>query len=161
AWKCKNPLKGLWRYQDSKDKSSTSNLKSHVIGCFGAAAIDAVMKGDSALCDGSIFSAFARQGQCPVTVSHCTYTNAELMMAGRPHLSLPSSHTVSCNILASFKKCHKCIKNLLVGHPGQVSFGTDAWASPNHRPFVAWTIHLKHEGHLLSFILDIIEVPEV
>jgi hypothetical protein len=37
----------------------------------------------------------------------------------------------------------------------------DAWTSPNHRAFVAWTVHLHHEGNLLAFVLDIIEVPEV
>jgi hypothetical protein len=26
---------------------------------------------------------------------------------------------------------------------------------------VAWTVHLHHESHLLAFVLDIIEVPEV
>ena len=40
-------------------------------------------------------------------------------------------------------------------------FATDAWTSPNHRAFVAWTVHLHHEGHILTFLLDIIEVPEV
>jgi hypothetical protein len=46
-------------------------------------------------------------------------------------------------------------------YPGKLSFGTDAWTSPNHRAFVAWTVHLQHEGHPLVFLLDIIEVPEV
>jgi hypothetical protein len=46
-------------------------------------------------------------------------------------------------------------------HPGHVYFGTDAWTSLNHRAFVAWTVHLHHEGHVLCFLLDIIEVPEV
>jgi len=46
-------------------------------------------------------------------------------------------------------------------HPGQIHFATDAWTSPNHRAFVAWTVHLHHEGHVLTFLLDIVEVPEV
>jgi hypothetical protein len=37
----------------------------------------------------------------------------------------------------------------------------DAWTSPNHCAFVAWTVHLQHEGHVLAFLLDIIKVPEV
>ncbi|KDQ51819.1 hypothetical protein JAAARDRAFT_139766, partial [Jaapia argillacea MUCL 33604] len=131
ARKCKNPLKGVCHYQDSKDKSSTSNLKSHVTGCFGAAAVDTVMKGDSALRDGSIFSAFTHQGQCLVTVSHHMHTNVEvcahlikwltesnqpanilnncefheLMTAGHPNLSLPSPRTVSHDIHTAFEKC--------------------------------------------------------
>lgn len=40
-------------------------------------------------------------------------------------------------------------------------FATDAWTSPNHRAFVAWMVHLHHEGHILTFLLDIIEVPKV
>jgi hypothetical protein len=46
-------------------------------------------------------------------------------------------------------------------HPGYIHFATDAWTSPNHRAFVAWTVHLHHEGHILMFLLDIVEVPEV
>jgi hypothetical protein len=38
---------------------------------------------------------------------------------------------------------------------------TDAWTSPNHRVFVAGTVHLEYEGEMLCFLLDIIEVPEV
>ena len=49
----------------------------------------------------------------------------------------------------------------LQGHSGHIHFATDAWTSPNHRAFVAWTVHLHHKGHLLAFVLDIIEVPEV
>jgi hypothetical protein len=45
-------------------------------------------------------------------------------------------------------------------HPGRLHFATDAWTSPNHRAFVAWTVHLEYEGHPLSFLLDIVEVAE-
>jgi hypothetical protein len=46
-------------------------------------------------------------------------------------------------------------------HSGRIHVATDAWTSPNHHAFVAWTAHLRHEGHLLAFVLDIMEVPEV
>jgi hypothetical protein len=46
-------------------------------------------------------------------------------------------------------------------HPGCVHFATDAWTSPNHHAFVAWTVHLHHNSHVLAFVLDIVEVPEV
>ncbi len=39
-------------------------------------------------------------------------------------------------------------------------FATNAWMSPNHRAFVAWTIHFAYGGAMMSFLLDIIEVPE-
>jgi hypothetical protein len=45
-------------------------------------------------------------------------------------------------------------------HPGHLHFATDAWTSPNHRAFVAWTVHFEYEGSMMSFLLDIIEVPE-
>jgi hypothetical protein len=46
-------------------------------------------------------------------------------------------------------------------HSGKLHFATDAWTSPNHRAFVAWTVHLHDTGNILSFLLDVIEVPEV
>jgi hypothetical protein len=36
----------------------------------------------------------------------------------------------------------------------------DAWTSPNHQACVAWSVHLHHKGHILVFLLDIVEVPE-
>jgi hypothetical protein len=85
----------------------------------------------------------------------------ELMLTGRPSASLPSHHTVSRDVRASFNKCRQRISTLLKEHPGMLHFTTDAWTSPNHRAFVAWTVHLEHEGHLLAFLLDIVEVLEV
>jgi hypothetical protein len=38
---------------------------------------------------------------------------------------------------------------------------TDVWTSPNHRAFIAWTIHIQHDRDMLDFLLDIAEVPEV
>ena len=45
-------------------------------------------------------------------------------------------------------------------HPGHLHFSTDAWTSPNHRAFVAWTVHFEYEGAMIVFLLDIIEVLE-
>jgi hypothetical protein len=45
-------------------------------------------------------------------------------------------------------------------YPGRLHFATDAWTSPNHRAFVAWTVHLEHDGHMLTFLLDVMEVAE-
>jgi len=45
--------------------------------------------------------------------------------------------------------------------PEHVHFATDAWTLSNHRAFIAWTVHFHHQGHLLVFVLDIIEVSEV
>ncbi|GBE87595.1 hypothetical protein SCP_1102720 [Sparassis crispa] len=161
--KCRNVLGGVRRYQDSKDKASTSNLKSHIIHCFGAAAVEAAIKGENAPRNDSIFAVFARQGQQPVTVSHRTHSNPEvrahlvkwitecnrpahlisdrefqeLMTAGHPGLLLPTPMTLQRDVKASFQRCRERIGTLLREHPGHLNFATDAWTSPNHCAFVA------------------------
>lgn len=39
-----------------------------------------------------------------------------------------------------------------------MSFGTDAWTSPNHRAFVAITVHFEHAGTPVCLLLDVVEV---
>lgn len=81
AHKCKTSLGGVRHYQDTKDKSSTTNLKHHAIGCFGENAVNTTLKGkDAGPNSGSIFVAFSRQGQKPVQYSHRTHTNMEVML---------------------------------------------------------------------------------
>jgi hypothetical protein len=46
-------------------------------------------------------------------------------------------------------------------HPGHLNFAMDAWTSPNHCAFIAWTVHLEHQDNMLAFLLDVVEVPEV
>lgn len=41
---------------------------------------------------------------------------------------------------------------------GTLSFATDAWTSPNHRTYVAITVHLEHDGIPLCLLLDLVEV---
>ena len=41
-----------------------------------------------------------------------------------------------------------------------MSFATDAWTSPNHKAFVAFTVHLEDNGSPLAMLLDIVEVPK-
>ncbi|KAJ7822877.1 hypothetical protein B0H14DRAFT_2249400, partial [Mycena olivaceomarginata] len=142
----------------------------HAIRCFGQNVVDAAICGDTTKNpDGLIFAAFARAGQWPVDVMHRAHTNAEARSrfpyANDRWLPPPQSSQKiglsSRDIQASFAKCKIMIDNLLQEHPGQLSFATDAWTSPNHRAFVAWTVHLPLDGNPLSFLLDIIEVPEV
>jgi hypothetical protein len=79
ALKCKTKAGGIRHFQDSKDKSSTANLKHHAINCFGAEAIDNAIKGKADVARStSIFSLFARQGQQLVCYSHHTHTNPEV-----------------------------------------------------------------------------------
>ena len=39
-----------------------------------------------------------------------------------------------------------------------MSFVTDAWTSPNHKAYVAVTVHLEKDGVPILMLLDIIEV---
>jgi hypothetical protein len=75
-------------------------------------------------------------------------------------VDLPSVSTVSCDIKASFEKCCEHVLKLLHEHPGALHSCADAWTSPNHCAFIAWTVHLEYEGIMLRFLLDIIEVLE-
>lgn len=41
-----------------------------------------------------------------------------------------------------------------------MNFATDAWTSPNHRAYVAITVHFENSGAPAAMLLDIVEVPE-
>ncbi len=43
-------------------------------------------------------------------------------------------------------------------HDGALSFATDAWTSPNHRAYVAITVHLEQKGVPVCLLLDVVEV---
>ncbi|KAF8256684.1 hypothetical protein EI94DRAFT_1640431, partial [Lactarius quietus] len=144
-----------------KDKSSMANLRHHAIGCYGQEAVDQATPSPSTAPSGSIFSAFACQGQAPVNVSHRTHSNTELLTTGRSGLHVPSHTTINRDIKASFEYCKDRIQKLLREHPGKLHFATDAWTSPNHHALIAWTVHFEYQGSPLSFLLDILEVPEV
>ncbi len=103
-----------------------------------------------------------------------------MFTVGWPHTVVPSVSTVTQDIHVSFAKCHEKIGKLLkvsaksqclppfqaslINHKeysGHLHFATDAWTSSNHRAFIVWTVHLQHEGKMLVFLLDIVEVPKV
>ena len=79
ARKCKTVAGGVRRFQDSADRASTANLRHHALRCFGEEAVHNGTRGsDNNGMSGSIFSAFARQGQKPACHSHRSHTNAEV-----------------------------------------------------------------------------------
>jgi hypothetical protein len=41
-----------------------------------------------------------------------------------------------------------------------LNFATDAWTSPNHKAYVAVTVHFQKDGVLIAMILDLVEVAE-
>jgi hypothetical protein len=79
ARNCVKENHGVRRFLDSKDRAATSNLKSHAMRCFGKDAVSAAFNGERITeKDGSVFAAFARQGQRPVHVSHRSHTDTEI-----------------------------------------------------------------------------------
>ena len=100
------------------------------------------------------------ENNCPINIVN-NHKLQNLLMASQPSIKLSSNQTISQDISASFLKCHNCVAKLLQDHPGQLHFATDTWTSPNHHTFVTWTVHLEYKGEMLSFLLGVIEVPEV
>ena len=43
-------------------------------------------------------------------------------------------------------------------HNGALNFATDAWTSPNHKVYVAVTVHYQNLGVPISMLLDLVEV---
>ena len=43
-------------------------------------------------------------------------------------------------------------------HDEVLNFATDAWTSPNHRAYVAVTVHFEKQGTLVSMLLDLVQV---
>ena len=81
-----------------------------------------------------------------------------LMKTGRPDYHIPSEHTVSRDVKQAFVHARKRVAKMLQEYEGQLNFATDAWTSPNHKAFVAFTVHFAHEGTPFSMLLDLVEV---
>ena len=98
------------------------------------------------------------------------------MKTGRPEYHIPSPETVSRDVRNVFVNVRKriakmlqvsSVKDLIIikthlwrtqEHNGALNFATDAWTSPNHKAYVAVTVHFENEGVPVSMLLDIIEV---
>jgi len=103
-----------------------------------------------------------------------------LMKTGRPEYYLPSKSTVSRDVRLVFVNVRKrmakmmqvsryytqslaaTILNILPQeYEGNLNFATDAWTSPNHKSFVAVSVHFEHRGKPMCIILDVVEVAKV
>jgi hypothetical protein len=131
-----------------------------------------------------ITAAFERMGKSKVTFLHRQHTKTELraeivkwvaeskrpfdivsdcgfqslMKTGRPEYYIPSPTTVARDVRRVFTNTRKCIAKMLQEHNGALNFAMDVWTSPNHRAYVAVTIHFEKDGVLICMILDIVEV---
>jgi hypothetical protein len=45
-------------------------------------------------------------------------------------------------------------------YDGSLSFATDAWTSPNHKAYIAVTVHFEEKGVLVSMLLDLVDVAK-
>ncbi|KAH9849694.1 hypothetical protein C2E23DRAFT_686221, partial [Lenzites betulinus] len=169
------------RYLDTGDRS-TGNMRKHAESCWGEEAVERAMQTGcpekarevvvkSILETGRISTYFTRKGKAAVTYSHMQHTRHEtrivkdegflsLMKTGRPGYYVPSPSTVSRDIKLVFARTRKRIARLLQEYDGRLSFATDAWTSPNHRAFVAITVHLEVNGQPLRMLLDLVEVAK-
>ena len=68
---CKTKAGGVRRYQDSKDRTSTANLKYHAVKCFGADAVTTSNNVDPSRTNSSIFVQFCttRAETCSILTS--------------------------------------------------------------------------------------------
>lgn len=100
-----------------------------------------------------------------------------LMRTGRPEYHLPSPETVSRDVKVVFLRVRKRIADMLQvsyfrcrrpinlltcngpqTHKGALNFATDAWTSPNHKAYVAVSVHFENDGVPIAMLLDIVEV---
>jgi len=96
-----------------------------------------------------------------------------------PYNHIPSAETLSCDVKKVFAHVRKRIAKMLQvriiqlallelkcidipfqEHEGTLSFTTDAWTSPNHKAYVAITVHFEHEGNPIAMLLDLVEVAK-
>ena len=82
------------------------------------------------------------------------------MKTRRPDYHIPSEQTVSRDVKQVFVHARKRVAKMLQEYEGQLNFATDAWTSPNHKAFVAFTVHFAHEGVPVSMLLDLVEVAK-
>ncbi|TFY76844.1 hypothetical protein EWM64_g7168 [Hericium alpestre] len=90
-------------------------------------------------------AAFAWTGKGKVTFSHKQHTKPQMRAE------------IVCWVAESKHPFE--IAHMLQDYEGDLHFATDAWTLPNHRAFIAVSVHMEFKGEPFSFILDIVEVP--
>ena len=102
-----------------------------------------------------------------------------MVKTGRPGFRIPSAETVSKDVKQVFVRVRTRIANMLQvflkfpfltiknlhlcpqDYDGALNFATDAWTSPNHKAFIAFTVHLEQNGAPFSMLLDLVEVAKL
>jgi hypothetical protein len=97
------------------------------------------------------------------------------MKTGRPGYLLPSPTTLARDVHVVYDNAKQRIStflqvsyflgfkqgiNLLAQeYDGRLSLATDCWTSPNHKAFLALTVHFIMNATATSLILDVVELP--
>ncbi|KIY52589.1 hypothetical protein FISHEDRAFT_34965, partial [Fistulina hepatica ATCC 64428] len=107
----------------------------------------------------SITAAFEHKGGGKTMYSTHQHTKTEtnfqnLIKMGQPKYYIPSCMTVSHDVKHVFQKM--CARD----HNGILSFVTDMWTSLNHKAYMGNTIMFEHDEHLITLVLDIVEVAK-
>ncbi|KAF8059562.1 hypothetical protein FPV67DRAFT_1392093, partial [Lyophyllum atratum] len=169
---CKGKTRDVRRFLHTSDKNSTGNLRKHARKCWGDEVLAGADEASNAseiregivsrkIRSGNISLAFERKGKGVVTYSTRPHDRTEarcLMNTGRPGIYIPSPSTISRDVKAVFKKTSERVASMLQDHEGKISLATDCWTSPNHRAFLAATVHLEEGGNAKKFLLDFVEV---
>ncbi|KAL1724711.1 hypothetical protein EV714DRAFT_222565 [Schizophyllum commune] len=137
--------------------------------------------------DSDIKLALERKGKGKITYSMRAHTNTEtraecvhwmvesfrpfalveddgfkrLMKTGRPEHYLPSRSTVSRDVKRVFVQTRSRIAQWLQEYEGDLNFQTDCWTSPNHKAYMGTTVTLEHNGSMMTFVLNVVEVSRV
>ncbi|KAF8274192.1 hypothetical protein EI94DRAFT_1768777 [Lactarius quietus] len=146
---CHCKSKYVWHFLHTGDASLTSNMCWQPKICWGGQNWN-----------GSITSAFKWVGKGMITYSQHVHTKLEAWYTGRPECFILSAESLSCDVKNMFVTACGHIAKMLQEYDGKLNFATDAWTLPNHKAYIAITVHLKHEGKPLSTLLDIVEVPK-
>ncbi|KAI0267519.1 hypothetical protein BGY98DRAFT_881633, partial [Russula aff. rugulosa BPL654] len=171
AKSCKHKTRVVWRYLDKGDAKSTGNLRKHTKRCWGNEVVAAADKAKTArdVCDATakgfldpqlITSAFKRSGKGKVSYSYRQFTKTESKAEIVRWVSESMRPFFSRDIKQVFVNARKRIATILKGQEGTLSFATDAWTSPNHKAFVAVTVHFEKKGVPICMLLDIVEVAK-
>jgi hypothetical protein len=125
----------------------------------------------------SIMAAFERKGKGKVTYSHHQHTKTEsraeivrwvaeskrpfkivedhgfqsLMKTRHLEYHIPCATTISQDVKKVFVNICRWMAKMLQEHEGNINFATDAWTSPNHKAFVAITVHFEVNGAPCAF----------
>ncbi|KIJ89736.1 hypothetical protein K443DRAFT_15827 [Laccaria amethystina LaAM-08-1] len=145
-------------YLDTTDAKSMSNLCKHAKNCWSevvVAAVDGTKNVNVAQeaiqnlknVDSSITVVFKRVSKEKVTYSHRQDTKTE-------------AWAEIIRWVAESKRPFQVIVKMLQENDGTLSFATNAWMSPNHKAYVAITVHFEHEGIPISTLLDLVDVAK-